>query len=229
MTARRTWLGLALLTLAACASTDEAATTVRIFDEELRQAFEDFDRTMSAPRSPLELHSGATISTCGEYLQQAAGIKRGEHGQMLALQDYVLCDSVALLQHAQPARESGIDAGAALATRLDFRTFGSSRGPRTSEEAFSFQTLVDEPLLLEPNAATLDSADWYLRVERVAAADFDGNGKEDWLVWISDDSHVGTYQSFHAVLIYNVAATGRLIGDPVPPRDRADTPAHSGK
>lgn len=228
MTAARVWLAAALLTLSACASTNSAVPTLRIFNEELRQAFENVDRTMAEPRSPLALPSGATISTCGEYLRHSTRIDRGEHWQMLALQEYVVCDSVALLQLAQPVPDTGIDAGTAIATRLDFRTFPSSRGPRTSDDAFTFQALVDEPLVLEPNAAMLDSDDWYLRIERVAAGDFDGNGEEDWLVWISDDSHVGTYQSFHSLLIRDVTAAGRLAGSAVPCQRDSDGSCESG-
>ena len=210
--------GLALIMLSACASTGDATPTVQIFDEDLRHAFENLDRTMTEPRSPLALGAGESISTCRDYLQHSAGMDRAEPAQMLALQEYVVCDSVALLQRAQPVPRTRIDAGAAIATRLDFRTFPSSRGPRTSDEAFLFQALVDAPLSIEPDAAMLDSDDWYLRVERVAAADFDGNGQEDWLLWVSDESRVGTYQSFHALLIQDVTATGPLVGSSVPCR-----------
>lgn len=216
--ASRYLLAAALITLSACASTGNTAPSIRIFDEDLRQAFDNFERTMSEPRSPLALGAGATISTCRDYLQHSGRIDRGEHNQMLALQEYVVCDSVALLQRAQPVPKTRIDAGAAIATRLDFRTFPSSRGPRTSDGAFSFQALVDAPLVIEPNAAMLDSDDWYLRIERVAAADFDGNGQEDWLVWIGDDSRVGTYQTFHALMIHDVTAAGPLVGTSVPCR-----------
>jgi len=226
--APRTLLAAALLTLSACASTGNVAPTVQIFDEDLRRAFENFERTMSEPRSPLALGSGATISTCRDYLQHSARLNRGGPDQMLALQEYVVCDSVELLRRAQPAPEIHSDAGAAIATRLDFRTFRSSRGPRTSDEAFSFQALVDEPLVIGPNAAMLDSDDWYLRIERVAAADFDRNGREDWLVWIGDESHVGTYQTFHALLIHNVTATGRMAGSPVPCRIGRNGSCESG-
>lgn len=222
----RIWLVAALAALSACASTSNARPTIRIFDESLLQAFENLERTLSEPRSPLALRSGTTISTCREYLQHSTRIDRAEPDQMLVLQEYVVCDSVELLRRAQPAPEIQIDAGAAIATRLDFRTFRSSRGPRTSNEAFTFQALVDEPLVLEPNAALLDSDDWYLRIERVAAADFDGNGHEDWLVWIGDDSRAGTYQTFHALLIRNVTVTGRLAGTSVPCRLAEDGSVH---
>lgn len=214
--APHTLLTATLITLSACASTGNVAPTMQIFDEDLRQAFENFERTMLEPRSPLALGSGSTISTCRDYLQHSARIDRSAPNQMHALQEYVVCDSVALLQRAHPVPETRIDAGTAIATRLDFRTFPSSRGPRTSDDAFSFQTLVDAPLAIETNAAMLDSDEWYLRIERVAAADFDGNGQEDWLLWVGDDSHVGTYQTFHALLIQNVTATGPLVGTSVP-------------
>lgn len=215
MNAIRTWLAIALLSLSACASTNNVAPAIRIFNEDLRQAFENPDRTMSEPRSPLALPSGAAISTCREYLQHTGRLDRDHPNQMRALQDYVICDSVALLQHTRPVPAATIDAGQALATRLDFRTFPSSRGPRTSEQAFLFEALADDALVIEPNAAMLDSEDWYLRLERVASADFDGDGHEDWLVWIADDSHVGTYQSFQALLIYNVTEAGTMAGEPI--------------
>ena len=216
MTRARIWLVTALAALSACASTSSPGSAIRIFDDDLREAFDNLDRTMSEPRPPLALRSGASISTCRDYLQHSARIDRTPPDQMLALQEYVVCDSVQLLQRAQPAPEVHVDAGAAIATRLGFRTFRSSRGPRTSDEGFTFQALVDEPLVLESNAAMLDSGDWYLRIERVAAADFDGDGHEDWLVWIGDDSQTGTYQAFHALLIHDVRAKGGMVGSPIP-------------
>lgn len=216
MSAARTWLPIALLSLCACASTNDVTPATRIFNEDLRQAFDTLDQTMSEPRSPLALPSGSSISTCREYLQHTGSIDRGNPDQMRALQDYVICDSLALLQQARPVSGASIDAGQALATRLDFRTFPSSRGPRTSDQMFLFETLVDDALVIEPNAAMLDSEEWYLRLERVAAADFDGNGSEDWLVWIADDSHVGTYQAFHALLVYDVTGTGTMAATPIP-------------
>lgn len=211
-----TCLAIALLSLSACASTNDVAPETRIFNEDLRQAFDTLDRTMSEPRSPLALPSGATISNCREYLQHTGSLDRTHPDQMLALQAYVICDSLALLQNARPVSSAPIDAGQALATRLDFRTFPSSRGPRTSDQMFLFETLVDGALVIEPNAAMLDSEEWYLRLERVAAADFDGNGSEDWLIWIADDSHVGTYQAFHALLVHDVTGTGTMAAVPIP-------------
>lgn len=212
----RPWLAFALLHLSACASTNDGASRTRIFNEDLRQAVEALDREMSEPRSPLAMPSGASISTCHEYLLHGVSLDRGNPDQMRALQAYVICDSLDLLRRARPVLASPIDAGKALATRLDFRTFPSSRGPRTSDQAFLFETLVDDALVIEPNAATLDSEEWYLRLERVAAADFDGDGSEDWLIWITDDSHVGTYQAFHALVVYDVKATGTMAGVPIP-------------
>lgn len=212
----RTLLAAVLLMLSACASTAGVTPAVRIFDEDLRRAFDNFDQTMSKPRPPLALATGATVSTCRDYLRHSAVIDRQQPAQMLALQEYVVCDSVALLQRAQPVAATRIDAGAAIATRLDFRTFPSSRGPRTSDEAFAFRAVVDGPLVIEPDAAMLDSDEWYLRIERVAAGDLDGNGQEDWLLWVSDDSRVGTYQTFQALLVRNVTSAGPLVGAQVP-------------
>lgn len=216
MNAARIWLAIALLSLSACASTGDVVPATRIFNEDLRHAFDTLNWTMSEPRSPLALPSGATISTCREYLQHTDQLDRDHPDQMRALQDYVICDSLALLQQARPASAMPIDVGQALATRLDFRTFPSSRGPRTSDQAFLFETLVDDALIIEPNAAMLDSEEWYLRLERVATADFDGDGSEDWLIWIADDSHVGTYQTFHALLIYDVTGTGTMAAASIP-------------
>lgn len=216
MTVIRVLLAIAPLVLSACATSSRSTSEIRTFNADLRQAFEDRAATMSEQREPLALPSGATVSTCREYLQHADTIKRDDPDQMRALQEYVICDSMALLDRAQPSPATSIDAGQSLATRLDFRTFPSSRGPRTSDQAFTFEALAKGQLLVETNAATLDSEEWYLRVERVAAADFDGNGREDWLVWIGDDSNVGTYQTFHALLVYNVTETGVLTGEPIP-------------
>lgn len=76
MTRARIWLVTALAALSACASTSSPGSAIRIFDEDLREAFDNLDRTMSEPRPPLALRSGASISTCRDYLQHSARIDR---------------------------------------------------------------------------------------------------------------------------------------------------------
>ncbi|WP_152597931.1 hypothetical protein [Novilysobacter arseniciresistens] len=215
MSVARAALATMVVALGACASAPSGAGGVQVFNAELRAALDDVAAAMAAERSPLQLPSGTTVTTCDGYLQQSGGIDREDPELMAALQDYVICDSLALLQRARPVPLAPTSAGHALATRLDFRSFPSSRGPRVTAQAYTFETLVDEPLAIDANAATLDAADWFMRVERVAAADFDGDGREDWLLWIGDDSAAGSYRSFDAVVIRDAARAGLLTAFPL--------------
>lgn len=203
------------LSLAGCATGGAPADGVTILNPELAAAYRDQAATMAAPRAPLRV-AGATLTSCAEYLEYDAPIDTEAilHNR-IALQEYVVCDSLALLQDARPAPDTAAGAGQALGTRLDFRTFHSSLRQRTSAEAFTLQALAGEPLAIGPHVAELDSDEWYLKLELVAVADIDANGKADWLVWVVDQSKVGSYLAFKPLVVYNATDTELLTGSPL--------------
>lgn len=210
---------LFVLSLAACASTTTASNEVMILNPELRTANADYATSMAAPRSPMMMGSGATVSSCGEYLALRDGvdIEPSPNNRIPAL-EYVVCDSLSVLQDASPVAATDIsdNMGEALATRLDLRSFRSSMHQRTTDEAFTLQALVDHPLVIGAHKVELDSPGWYFKLEVVAVADMNANGKPDWLTRVVDQSLEGTYLAIYPLIIHDPGASGLLKASPLP-------------
>jgi len=184
------------ISLLGCASTPAPNDGLLIFDPELRLAHENPATAMIAPRPAMTTPSGPAIYNCHAYLStpDRAEIAAAPANRNAAA-DYVLCDSLSLLQGAfATTAESGeLDMGRSLATRLDLRSFRSSRHQRTTDDAFTLEALAGRPLKIGPRTAELESPDWYFKLEVVAVADIDGSGEVDWLVWVVDQSLTGSY------------------------------------
>ena len=202
----------------ACASTGNARDEALILNAELRDAHANYSATLAAPRAPLTMDSGATVSSCDEYLAQGsrAGIASVAENSTASL-EYVICDSVAALHGALPALlDDGARApGSALADRLDLRSFRSSRHQRTTDEAYTLRAVTDHPLDTDTYTATLDSTDWYFKLEVVAVADIDGSGQADWLVWMVDQSREGSYLSVVPLVVHDPSVDGLLTATPL--------------
>lgn len=209
-----------VLVLAACASTTTTpGNTVLILNPELRAANADYAASMAASRSPMTTSSGAIVSNCGEYLEMRDQMDREPTpDNRIASLEYVVCDSLSVLLGTLPVAAPDIsdDIGAALATRLDMRSFRSSMHQRTTDEAFTLQALADEPLQIGDHAAELDSRSWYFKLEVVAISDIDGSGQPDWLIWVVDQARQGTYLSIEPLIIHDPAASGLLKASPLP-------------
>lgn len=213
-------LPLALvLSLGACASTPDAGDRMLILDSGLQAGYSDYAASMSAPRTPMTTTTGATVASCNEYL--AAGnridLDAPPHNAAASL-EYVVCDSLAALRDANPVTDptAGDAIGQALAERLDLRSFRSSMHQRTTDEAFTLQALVDQPLKVGAHAVELDSPDWYFKVEAVAIADIDSSGQPDWLVWVVDQSREGTYLTLQPLVVQDPGQDGLLTATPLP-------------
>lgn len=211
------------LSLSACASVGDPGpgpgAGVMILNPELRSASTDYAMTMAAPRTPMTMTSGASVSSCGEYLALPDHVDMAPvPDNEIASLEYVVCDSLSVLQDALPVAATAVtdDMGASLARRLDLRTFRSSMHQLTTDEAFTLQALADHPLRIGAHTAELDSPGWYFKQEVVAVADIDASGQPDWLVWIVDQSLGGTYLTVAPLVIYDPDANGRLEASPLP-------------
>lgn len=201
----------------ACASTGDAHDGVLVFNPDLREALAQYSATMAAPRAPMTMASGPTVSSCDEYLAQGsrAGTASVPANNTASL-DYVICDSVAALHDAVPAPSDAAHArGETLADRLDLRSFRSSRYQRTTDEAYTLRAVTEHPLVIDTYSAALDSPGWYFKLEVVAVADIDGSGQADWLVWMVDQSRGGSYLSVVPLVVHDPSIDGLLTATPL--------------
>lgn len=204
---------LVAISLLGCASTPPATEGLLIFDPELRLAHENPVASMMISRPAMTTPSGASIDTCHVYLStpDRAEITAAPANRDAAA-DYVLCDSLALLQDASaaPSAVGDTDMGRPLATRLDLRSFRSSRHQLTTDNAFTLDAVAGQPLEIGPRSAEFETPDWYFKLEVIAVADIDGSGRADWLVRVVDQSLSGTYLTVSPLVIYDPDDHGLL-------------------
>lgn len=207
----------ALLGGVACTSMSAGpAGSVHIYDTTLEKAQANRATVMTAERAPLQLDSGATVTTCSDYLNQPGETDwTAIPDNVAALPDYVICDSLAVLESAQPVPVTSAVWGEALSRQLDFRSFRSSRYQQTSDEHFTLNQLADEPLQIDDYSAALDTSEWFLQVRLVAVGDFNDDGRADGLLWLTDRAKQGTYVSVQALVVDDIAADGPLEARPV--------------
>lgn len=210
---------LVAISLLGCASTPPPNDGLLIFDPELRLAHENRAASMVASRPAMTTPSGASIDTCHVYLStpDRAEITAAPANRDAAT-DYVLCDSLALLQDssAAPSAVGDVDMGQSLATRLDLRSFRSSRHELTTDDAFTLDAVAGQPLEIGPRSAEFETPDWYFKLEVIAVADIDGSGKADWLVRMVDQSLKGSYFTVSSVVVVDPVAHGLLAATPEP-------------
>ena len=169
-----------------------------IYNRGLLTAYENFDEAIEADRSELEFSEGKFVKNCSAYLSSLskAGIAESTYNYVIKAQ-YVICDALRLLsQKSVVFVEDPGELGRKLLSRLDFRTFGSSIGPRTTETKYTLIALFPESISSNGPTAIYEDDEWYFGLEVVAAVELNGNDTLDWIIWNVDDAKGGTYYSY---------------------------------
>ena len=111
-------------------------------------------------------------------------------------QEYLICPSIIALQSAGlPSTNAHFPAsyGEELCSRLDLTTFRSSLSPRLNG-AKRVLSALGIPLRTDKYACSFETGDWFFKVEVVAEAEFEKDGKTGWLVWVFDEAKTGNYR-----------------------------------
>lgn len=223
MNARAAALPLLLCTIppltSACESTRSQDTGVLIFDSAVREAYRQYERTLSAERTALRFESGQVADDCAGYLEEQGRSRIAEDASnRLVASEYPICDVVSVLRSSQP---SGPDAfrpesyGEELHQRLDLRTFPSSLRARVDDEAFLMTALPELAPAVSKYAVVSDTEDWFLKLEVLAQVDADRDGDADWLLRLIDEARNGTYRDYRALLVSDVSEKGYLHAEPL--------------
>lgn len=168
-------------------------------------------KVMEQSRTLLGFAAGEARS-CQSYAELRGKPLLESISNQLAKSEYLLCDvllAVTGQSVVEPLQETG-DNAAELASRLDFRSFPSSLGPRVGDTSLVLNKLFPGAIQLTHNEALAQSEDWSFRLQLVAIADVDGNGHNDWLVWVADEARNGNYRSYFTLLIRDVPSSGLL-------------------
>lgn len=184
------------------------------------------EETLRKNRTALQFESGASARTCSEYLHLVASdpLKEGVANQ-LAKSEYLICDVLALTGKQKPGSRQPDDRfGQALAERVDLRSFPSSLHQMLDEKNFSLKLLDARAATTAATSASYDTRDWHYRLELIATLDANGNGKPDWVVWLTDEARDGNYRHYQTLVIYDVPETGWLRAVPYVNKTRTAAP-----
>ena len=170
----------------------------------------DREKTWTQARTPLELNAGQA-SNCSSYARlKPSGIRDEGHNQLVK-SEYQICDVLAQLDKSAKLEPlSATNYGAALASRLDLRTFRSSLRPRMDEDDDTLSSLFGGEVRIEREAAVVENQDRFFSLTVVVVGDFDQSGVTDWLVWVSDEIPAGTFRAYQTLLIKDVPPDGLL-------------------
>lgn len=118
------------------------------------------------------------------------------------------------------------DYGLALKTRLDLRSVRSSLGPRLDEAHFRLADFRELPLDTDSSGVGFEDTEWRFRIEVAATADLDHNGREDWILWLTDRSRTASYQDQQVLIAWNPGSAGLVSARPAPCGDESPPPRH---
>lgn len=186
--------------------------TVTVFSATLRQALAERAQTLTAARTALQLGDGTTANSCDSYLKaRKAGTQIAETvDAQLVASEYLICEALDLLPADAGSADGAPDTlGDRLAKQLDLRTFPSSLGPQLDADRYTLAALSNTTKT-DAVAATLEDESSTIRFEVVAEADLNGDAKQDWIVWMTDESRDGNYRGYATLVVDAAAASTPL-------------------
>lgn len=197
-----------ILTLFSChALGGQEQSSVRVFNLAVQDALKNHDAFLHEPRNVLELSSGATARNCFEYINNSLPRTIGEEvNEQIIYQEYLICDTVEAIRNMTDNKEyasASENRGETIGKNLDLRSFPSSMGPKITDEKFTLATLAKDAIKTLDNSVEIDNQEWIYKLEVIAAGDFNSNQKEDWLLWLTDESKVGNYRDYGALIVYD--------------------------
>lgn len=133
----------------------------------------------------------------------------------LVAQEYLICDTLNAIEQASTTNDTRItknttfDGGKQLANRIDLRTFRSSFYQRVDDAQYTLATMPN--VTTEKYAAISDDNDWFYELRIIARLDLNDNGKEDWLIWLTDKAKTGSYNTLSGLVAYDVTDDRTVI------------------
>lgn len=177
-----------------------------VFDEEVLNQYQAYDKSVAANKLPLLFESGKTVHNCAEYFTevQSAKVSEGVNNK-LVFQEYLICDTLQLLRESKIGFTIGNainkDLGKLIYQKLDMRTLRSSFAPMLEDNKFLLKDLIGMVFKVKPYLVELDDPEWDFGLHVMAYADFDNDGENEILAWMYDKSKNSTYVDYQVVVI----------------------------
>lgn len=212
------WI-FALIPTLAC-GTGFGKTQNYIFDEKLANAYKNYEISATEKKNEIAFESGAKAKNCSEYWREKekSSIKE-DIANMLYQSEYLICDALQILKKADMKYDNIVQNSSAdkfvqeIYSRLDLTSFPSSLAQTETSDSLTFGNAKEKLQgKIEKNAINSNTKDWNFVLTIAAAADLNKNGKEDLLVWVTDEAKEGNYRAYSTILIYDFEEKGILKG-----------------
>lgn len=196
-----------IFALVSCITLSHSEANGKIYNAQLREAYDSYASTMSVKRNPIYFESGESADNCLDYLRiyKKSTLKEDVNNRIIS-QEYIICESLNLIKGAARTIEINYQPksyGNELATRMDLRSFRSSLFRKTDEINFTPNSLGGVFLEIDEYSITFNSDVWFFKFEIVANYDFNNDGKDDWLVWFIDEAKNGNYRGYKVFWLSN--------------------------
>ncbi|MFP8967682.1 hypothetical protein ACKC9G_13950 [Pokkaliibacter sp. CJK22405] len=184
---------------------------------DLGEALADPATALIVPRPSIHFVSGAVVFNCEQYLQAKRTSTLAEDvNNIRQSANYLTCDTLALLQQAKASLPvAGQDYGKALAESLDLRSFPSSLAPMLDDDRYTLSRMDNPAVQLSNEVVSYSSEELNFSLQLMALADADGDGVDDWIVWMSDEAKEGNYADYEVLLIHD-PQPGKLMTATLP-------------
>ena len=192
-----------------------------IFGDFYQNAYHSLDAFLVKSRGNVEFVNGAHATTCAEYLEalKVSEVTDGVNNKMEEC-PFTGCVIAATMQRGKPHNGYRPKSySQELEKRLDLRSFYNSLHLRFGKDTTK-HTIADlknpHVSLKDQYAVVIDEDDWFERIGINSDADFNGNGKPDWLISLFEKSIGGTLHDCNVFIVYDAEPTGLLKASEVP-------------
>jgi hypothetical protein len=204
-----------LLFMFACGhqATENALATILIVDEKLEEAYRDAHAAMTEERTPIEFQGGKFATDCSSYieLKHSHRLAEGTNNQIIK-GEYLVCEALDLLEAAKTSDIAPPISLESLYTKLDLRTFPSALRPQLQGDIKTLEQLSGSIVESTRNRLTVDVNGVQTTFMLAAIADVNGNGEDNWILWMAQTIAEGNYHNYQTLTITAPDTKGGLIG-----------------
>ena len=203
------------ITLFSCSAEKDTSINIHVFNTDVASSLNNFKQSFNSKRAELEFISGVKVNNCDSYSKEVKKSKVSEGvNNQIAKSEYLLCDVLGLLGNkSYSAIKPDVNMSNVLANKLDLRSFPSSLGPRMDDKSHTIKSIAGNDLAVKANSMIYETPDWNFKLELVATADINANKKEDWILWVTDESKSGNYRSYQTLVLYDVDTSKNILAD----------------
>ncbi len=199
--------------------------TIIFYDNEIKEAFENYDSEMRKERIPINLNLDdheVVISNCNQFLSVLDN--KAEYKdtiwEQLYLSEYQICPILKAVTNAGCVKKSYFNKKNItefIYKFLDITSFNSSLRPmiENHKKNITLEKFNFEHIELTDNTIEIETMDWYYTFYILAAGDFDNDGIEDIILLFEDDAKIGNYFSKSAFILNKKDSDGFITAKPL--------------